>query len=126
MAQTQDHNPVGVVQMKLSGTIPAVKISALRELASKVNYFIGNKPQDWSTSIPTYATVLYQEVYPGIDLIYHGNQGQLEYDFVVQPGANPKTIKYDLVTQPRTNHENQTAEGSKADSTASRPYCFQR
>ncbi|MGI8549818.1 MAG: SBBP repeat-containing protein, partial [Dehalococcoidia bacterium] len=61
-------------------------------LPGTVNYFIGNDPAQWHTNIHTYAKVRYQDVYPGIDLVYYGKQGQLEYDFVVAPGANPSQI----------------------------------
>jgi hypothetical protein len=56
------------------------------------NYFIGNDPAQWRTSIPTFAKVAYHEVYPGVDLVYYGNQRQLEYDWVVAPGADPAVI----------------------------------
>ena len=52
----------------------------------------GNEPSAWRTNIPTYAKVRYEQVYPGIDLVYYGNQGELEYDFVVAPGADPTVI----------------------------------
>src|SRR5262249_19858466 len=58
-----------------------------------VNYFIGNDPSKWQTRIPTYARVQYENVYPGIGLIYYGNQQQLEYDFQVAPGADPGQIR---------------------------------
>jgi uncharacterized repeat protein (TIGR01451 family) len=61
-------------------------------LPGHVSYFAGQDPAQWQTGIPTYAAVRYPGVYPGIDLIYHGAQGQLEYDFVVAPGADPDTI----------------------------------
>ena len=54
---------------------------------------IGNDPQQWRTDITHYAKVEYQGVYPGVDLVYYGNQGQLEYDFVVGAGADPRVIK---------------------------------
>ena len=63
------------------------------ELPGKVNYFIGHDPAKWHTDVTTYAKVRYEEVYPGIDLVYYGNQGQLEYDFVVRPGADPARIR---------------------------------
>src|SRR5262249_34003575 len=49
-------------------------------------------PSQWHTDIATYGRVEYADVYPGIDLVYYGNQRQLEYDFVVHPGADPNTI----------------------------------
>jgi hypothetical protein len=63
-------------------------------LPGKANYFIGNDPAKWRTDIPTYARVKYAGVYPGVDLVYYGHQGQLEYDFVVTPGANPGKVRF--------------------------------
>ncbi len=82
-----------VLRMKLLGANPAPKISAVDELPGKSNYFIGNDPKKWRTNVPTYAKVKYQRVYPGVDLVYHGTQGQLEYDFVVAPRADPGAIR---------------------------------
>ena len=62
-------------------------------LPGKVNYLVGNDPSKWRTSIPLYAQVAYGAIYPGIDLVFHGNQQQLEYDFVVAPGADPTVIR---------------------------------
>ena len=54
----------------------------------------GHNPAQWRTNIPTFARVRYQQVYPGVDLIYYGRQGQLENDFEVNPGINPKVISW--------------------------------
>jgi hypothetical protein len=81
-----------VVGMELVGANPAPEAAGLAELPGKVNYLVGKDPAGWHTGLPTYAQVDYQNVYPGIDLAYHGNQGQLEYDFVLAPGANPGAI----------------------------------
>ena len=83
----------GVLRMKLVGSNPAAQISGAGELPGKTNYFIGNDPSKWRTNVPTYAKVKYADVYPGIDLVYYSNQQQLEYDFVVAPGANPNAIR---------------------------------
>src|SRR5438552_8747180 len=80
------------LRMALLGANQHAKVLGLEELTGKTNYFIGNDPQKWRTNLPTYAKVKYEGVYPGIDLVYYGNQGQLEYDFVVAPGADPKVI----------------------------------
>lgn len=82
-----------VVRMKLIGASPAAQATALDELPGKTNYFIGNDPKKWRTDVPNYAKVEYQSVYPGIDLVYYGNHQQLEYDFIVAPGAQPSKIK---------------------------------
>jgi hypothetical protein len=57
-----------------------------------VSYLRGSEPSGWESGIPTYARVRYDEVYPGVDLLFHGSRGQLEYDFVVAPGADPSRI----------------------------------
>ncbi len=85
--------PAAVLRMKLAGARPSPEVVGLDELPGKANYFIGNDPQKWRVNIPTYARVQYQAVYPGVDLVYYGNRRQLEYDFVVTPGADPNIIK---------------------------------
>jgi hypothetical protein len=67
-------------------------VSGRDQLPGKINYFRGNDPARWQTAIPTYAKVSYTDVYPGIELVYYGNQRELEYDFIVAPGADPDTI----------------------------------
>jgi uncharacterized protein (TIGR03437 family) len=59
-----------------------------------VSYFIGNDPKNWRSGIPTYGKVEYPQIYPGVDLVFYGNQRQLEYDFVVAPGADPSRIAW--------------------------------
>jgi hypothetical protein len=63
------------------------------ELPGKINYYLGNDPRKWQVGLPTYDRVTYREVYPGIDVIYYGNQQQLEFDLVVKPGADPEAIR---------------------------------
>jgi hypothetical protein len=82
-----------LLRMKLVGADPVPKISGIEELPGKSNYFVGNNPQTWQRNVPTFAKVKYENVYPGIDLVYYGNQGQLEYDFVGAPGANLRMIE---------------------------------
>jgi Beta-propeller repeat len=86
------------VTMKLVNARHA-HMTGLDELPGKSNYFIGNDPAEWHVNIPTYARVKYDDVYPGIDLVYYGNQQQLEYDFLVSPGADPRAISLELKTE---------------------------
>jgi uncharacterized protein (TIGR03437 family) len=81
-----------VLRMKLAGSNPAPRIEGLELLAGKSNYFIGNDPSKWRANVPHYAKVRYAEVYPGVDLVYHGDQRRLEYDFIVSPGADPTIV----------------------------------
>ena len=80
------------LRMGLVGAARKPVVSGLDEQTGKANYFIGKDPAKWRTNVPTYAKVRYQNVYPGIDLVYYGNQRQLEYDLVVAPGADPEKI----------------------------------
>ena len=86
-----------VLRMKFGGANRIARIEGLESLTGKSNYFIGNEPAKWRTNVPTYAKVRYEGVYPGVDLVYYGNQGQLEYDFVIAPGTNPRTIRLVIV-----------------------------
>ncbi len=80
------------VRMQLLGTAASPAISGLDPLPGTANYLIGNDPKKWHTNLPTYARVRYGQVYPGVDLIYYGNQHQLEFDFILQPGTDPAAI----------------------------------
>jgi hypothetical protein len=81
-----------VLRMRLVGANLAPSVRGEHELRGKVNYFLGNDPTRWRTNISTFAKVLYDGVYPGADLVYYGNEGRLEYDFVLAPGADPNRI----------------------------------
>jgi hypothetical protein len=63
------------------------------ELPGKVNYIRGNDPRKWQIGLPAYARIAYPETYPGIDVVYYGNQQQLEFDLLVKPGADPEAIR---------------------------------
>jgi hypothetical protein len=110
-----------VLRMQLVGANPAAKVSGVEELPGRSNYFIGNDPKKWRTNVPSYAKVKYENVYPGIDLVYYGNQRQLEYDFVVQPGANPRQITLNIQSEsaaskkpaPRVNAQGDLVVDSK-------------
>ncbi len=82
-----------VVAMKLVGASPTSHGVGLDKLPGVSNYLVGDNPSKWPTNIASYAKVKYQDVYRGINLIYHGDQQQLEYDLVVKPGADPRAIR---------------------------------
>jgi hypothetical protein len=88
--------PTQWVRLVLQGTPTAPVITAEEPLAGRNNYFVGSDPRQWRTNIPTFARVRYQQVYPGVDLIYYGRQGRLENDFEVSAGVNPKVISWRL------------------------------
>jgi hypothetical protein len=78
--------------MRFEGANPQAEMVGLEKLPGIVNYILGEDPSKWRTNIPSYQKVEYKDVYSGIDLVYYGHQGQLEYDFIVAPGADPKQI----------------------------------
>lgn len=80
-------------RIQLVGANPNPEISGVDELPGKVNYVLGNDPKKWRTNLPTYSRILYKGVYPGIDMVYRGDQGKLEFDFIVHPGADPNLIQ---------------------------------
>jgi len=110
----QDPTP-DVVCLRLVGANPNAAVTGGDELPGKANYFIGNDPSKWRTNVPTYAQVRYRNLYPGVDLLYYGNQGgQLEYDFVVAPHADPAAITLGVKTGPQDE-----TRGSKPDAARS-------
>jgi hypothetical protein len=82
-----------VLRMKLIGTKARPEVRGQDELLGKSNYFIGNDPRKWHTDVLQFAKVRYMSVYPGVDLMFYGNQGELEYDFIFQPGAKPEAVR---------------------------------
>jgi hypothetical protein len=84
------------LRMSLVGAARKPAVTGVDELPGKANYFIGKDPAKWRTDVPTYAKVHYRDVYPGIDLVYYGNQRRLEHDFIVSPGADPNKIVLDF------------------------------
>jgi hypothetical protein len=87
--------PVDVIRLRLQGG-GSSNIIAENPLRGRVNYLVGNDPSRWRTGLPTYGSVRYAGVYPGVDLVYYGTQGRLEYDFIVAPGGDTKPIRLEF------------------------------
>lgn len=81
------------LRMQMVGADPKASVLQQQPLAGQVNYFIGNDSKKWHSGVPTFGRVGFHGVYPGVDLVYYGNQRHLEYDFIVAPHADPKKIK---------------------------------
>jgi hypothetical protein len=99
--------PTDWLHLVLQGATAAPAITGEKQLPGQSHYFVGKDPAQWRTNIPTFARVRYQQVYPGVDLIYYGRQGRLENDFEVNAGTNPKVISWQV----------EGAEGIRVDST---------
>jgi len=84
-----------VLRMKFVGVNANPQIEGQGRQSGTVNYFFG-KPDQWRTKIPTYTRVRYRSLYPGIDVVFYGNNRELEYDLVVSPGADPGRIRLDF------------------------------
>ena len=82
-----------VVRMRMAGGNRNPRVLGESPVPTKTNYFRGNDASQWRTDVPNYAQVRYQSVYPGIDVLYRGNERQVEYDFVIAPKANPGRIR---------------------------------
>ncbi|HTC63549.1 MAG TPA: hypothetical protein VK709_11955, partial [Candidatus Saccharimonadales bacterium] len=85
-----------VLRMELLGANSAPQFQGLQELPGKVNYLIGKDQAAWHTNVALFSEVEVAKVYPGVDLLFHGDQRQLEYDFVVAPGADPRRIGFKI------------------------------
>jgi hypothetical protein len=82
-----------VVRMRFVGGREDAPGAGVDELPARVDYFLGNDPAKWRKGVTTYDKVKYTSVYPGVDLVFYGNQERLEYDFIVAPGGSPEDIR---------------------------------
>ena len=81
-----------VVRMKFLGASAEAKLTGVGEQAARTNYLIGNDTSRWRRNVPNYRKVRYENLYLGVDAVFYGDRGALEYDFVVKPGADPRVI----------------------------------
>jgi hypothetical protein len=93
LAHGNGNSVSAVLRMRAVGANPNPLVSPNGQLPGKVNYLLGKDRKKWISNIGTFRQVAYKGIYKGVDLIYYGTSGQLEYDFVVHPGGNPNVIK---------------------------------
>jgi hypothetical protein len=119
--------PEAVVRLKLTGADPAAIAEGQQKLPTMSSYYIGNDPAKWRTQVPNYARVEYRGVYPGVDVIYYGNQNQLEHDFVVAPGADAGAIRMQVSgARPRLDDRgNLILAAAGASPTLEKPVIYQ-
>ncbi|MDX2043803.1 MAG: SBBP repeat-containing protein [Acidobacteriota bacterium] len=82
-----------VLGLKFIGANRSPQLESVEPLPGKAHYLHGNDPANWQRDVPTFASVRYRDLYPGVSAVFYGNQRQLEYDFVVAPEADPSQIK---------------------------------
>lgn len=93
LALTPRSNPA-VMRLALVGGAPAPRIEGVEMLAARSHYIHGNDPSAWVTNVPHFRRVAYRDVYPNIDAVFYGNDGELEYDFTIRPGGDPGLIGF--------------------------------
>jgi hypothetical protein len=104
--QTHTQDRTAAIQMRLLGGNPDSHLIASDQLPSRSNYFIGNDRRQWHTNVPQYERISYREAYPGVSLAYYGAQKQLEFDFIVAPGASPAPIRLGISGANRISTDN--------------------
>ena len=119
--------PYRALKMRIEGANLSAPATGLHRLPGISNYFIGNDPSRWHTHIPTYEKVQFENVRPGVNLVYYGNQRQLEYDFVLSPGVRPESLRLSFEGSDATVDEQGdlvfTSTGGKV--TFRRPVAYQ-
>lgn len=81
------------LRMQFVNSNPTCKLEGVEELEGKAHYFIGKDSKKWLNDISNFSKIIYQNIYPGIDVVFYGNQQQLEYDIMVSPGSDPQAIR---------------------------------
>jgi Domain of unknown function DUF11/Beta-propeller repeat len=117
------------IRMKLVNPNPHAALTGTGPLPGHSNYFLGNDPRKWLSNIPQFSGVRYENIYPGIDLVFYGNKGQLEYDFHVAPGADPARaeMEFDGATRLQLDHGDLVLDrGAEGRVLFRAPHIYQR
>jgi len=116
------------VRLSLAGANPHAPVEGNDLQPGRSNYFIGNDPSRWQRNVPHFARVRYRGVYPGVDLVYYGNQGQLESDYILAPGADPAQIGLQIKGASAAKLDSQGAlilATAAGDVVLHKPYAYQ-
>src|SRR5262249_53280512 len=114
-------------RVKFTGADLNVAVSGGQKQNAFYNYYIGNDPSRWASNVSSYSQVDYKNLYPGIDLKAYGKQGNLEYDFIVAPGADAGLIRqeYRGVSGISIHNGKLVVKTSVTDITELQPYSYQ-
>lgn len=88
-----DGSAAASMRISLVGGNPRPVLEAAHPLPGRTDYILGNRPGGWKQAVPHFGEVRYRQAYPGVDVVYYSAGRDLEYDFVVAPGADPKRIR---------------------------------
>jgi hypothetical protein len=91
---SQKKPELSVLRLKWIGANSHTQIVAEHPLTGRINYLIGHDPRQWHTNIPTYARVRYRDLFPGVDAVFYGKEGEIEYDMVLGPGVDPGKVRF--------------------------------
>lgn len=94
---TDGHIDAAAYQMVFKNCKPDAIVSGNKKKSYFHNYFIGNNPDHWSSKVPLYQEIKYQNIYQGVDLVFYQQKQQLKYEFVVSEGANPREIQIEYI-----------------------------
>ncbi|MDD3934630.1 MAG: hypothetical protein PHP55_12290, partial [Methanoculleus sp.] len=94
-----------VIRQSFAGASPDTQLTACRQRPGVVNYYVGNDSSEWLSGIPVYSRIVYEDLYPGIDLVYAEENGRLKREFHISPGADPSQIEllYEGESMPRVD-----------------------
>jgi uncharacterized repeat protein (TIGR01451 family) len=117
-----------LLHMRLAGANRSAFVTGAEQLPGKSNYFIGSDPAHWHRDIPQFARVRYENIYPGVNLVFYGSQGQLEYDFQVAPGADPARpeLEFDSSTRLELKGGDLVLHGEGDSVRLHAPHVYQR
>ena len=127
--QHEAHRLAHAVKLKFAGASAPSAIAGRDQLLGKTNYFIGSDPRQWHSNVPNYAAVEYRRIYPGVDVVFHGDNQRLEFDFDVAPGADPGKIALEVEGTQRM-HVNRAGDvllsvDGKRDIALGKPHVYQ-
>ncbi len=125
---SNQRNQESVLWLKMVGANASAQILGSDLLPGKINYYVGNDPSKWRIGVRQFGRVNYHGIYPGVDLTYYGNQQQLESDFVVAPGTNPRSIQFEVTGASETRIDaqgNLVLASSVGDVRLLRPVVYQ-
>jgi hypothetical protein len=88
-----DGSATASMRISLAGGNARPVLEARDPLPGRTDYILGNRPGAWKHSVPHFGQIRYRQAYPGVDLVYYSAGRDLEYDFVVSPGADTRRIR---------------------------------